>query len=147
MKNSRQNSQNPKKQKAVLAPKTQRLKAFLIDLFIIYTPILYIFYFYLGSKEALWQNQPAIFVCVALFGGIQGAFFATKAQSPGLKAYDLYLIDTQNGRKASLAAILLRYLAFLVGSALLFGLLQSLVRRDGLCFHDLLSRTRIVRKV
>lgn len=142
-----QAQQNSPKQKATIAPKILRLKAFLIDLFIIYTPILYIFYFYLGSKEAFLQNQAVILLCVVLFGGIQGAFFAAKAQSPGLKAYDLYLINAKNGRKAGLMAILFRYLAFLVGSALVFGLMLGFLRKDGLCLHDLLSRTCIVRKV
>lgn len=137
----------PTKQKAKIASRIERAKAFLIDIFLLYVPILYVCYFVLGSKEAFLGNQAVIFACSAFFGVVQALFLSTKAQSPGLKAYDLYLIDTKKGRKLSFLRVILRYIAFLIGASLLFGLLMSFLRKDGLALHDLLSQSCIVRKV
>lgn len=143
----------------------------------IYVPILYLSYFILGSKEAFLSSQSVIFICSLSFGLIQGAFLALKAQSPGLRAYDLYLVQkcakrglnaafnsnlsknsnlnlnensVQNSpqalKKASFLRICLRYALFLIGSALVFGLLMSFFRRDGRCFHDILSQTLIIQR-
>ncbi len=136
------------KAKATIAPRLTRAKAFLIDVFLLYVPIIYVCYFVLGSKEAFKSNELAIFLCWALFGIIQGVFLATKAQSPGLKAYDLFLIDKKTGRKVSFLRIMLRYIIFLAGCAFFFiGLLISFARKDTLALHDLVSQSYIVRKV
>lgn len=136
------------KAKAVIAPRLMRAKAFLIDIFLLYVPIVYVSYFLLGSKEAFKDNQVVIFLCWALFGIIQGIFLKVKAQSPGLKAYDLYLIDKNTGRKLSFLRIILRYIIFLIGCALFFiGLFISFMRKDTLTLHDLLSQSYIVKKV
>ncbi len=137
----------PTKQKAKIASRIERAKAFLIDIFLLYVPVLYVCYFVLGSKEAFLGNQAVIFACSAFFGVVQALFLSTKAQSPGLKAYDLYLIDTKKGRKLSFLRVILRYIVFLIGASLLFGLLMSFLRKDGLALHDLLSQSCIVRKV
>lgn len=137
----------PTKQKAKIAPRIERAKAFLIDIFLLYVPVLYVCYFVLGSKEAFLGNQAVIFACSAFFGVVQALFLSTKAQSPGLKAYDLYLIDIKKGRKLSFLRVILRYIAFLISASLLFGLLMSFLRKDGLALHDLLSQSCIVRKV
>lgn len=137
----------PTKQKAKIASRIERAKAFLIDIFLLYVPVLYVCYFVLGSKEAFLGNQAVIFACSAFFGVVQALFLSTKAQSPGLKAYNLYLIDIKKGRKLSFLRVILRYIAFLISASLLFGLLMSFLRKDGLALHDLLSQSCIVRKV
>ncbi len=137
----------PARQKAKIASRIERAKAFLIDIFLLYVPVLYVCYFVLGSKEAFLSNQVVIFACSAFFGVVQALFLSTKAQSPGLKAYDLYLIDIKKGRKLSFLRVILRYIAFLISASLLFGILMSFLRKDGLALHDLLSQSCIVRKV
>ena len=73
-----------------------RFKAFVIDLFMIYTPILYIVtYFILGSKEALWANQGAVLSCWALYGGIDSLLCSTLSQTPGMRAQELILVDKE----------------------------------------------------
>lgn len=140
-------TENKPKQRARLASRFERAKAFLIDLFLLYVPVLYLWYFILGSKEAFLANQAVIFLCCVFFGLTQGLFLSIKAQSPGLRAYELYLIERKTGKKANFFRIMLRYIVFLLGSSLLFGLLMSFLRKDGLTLHDLLSQTCIVRKV
>lgn len=89
------------KTKAKISSKWLRFRALLIDIFLIYVPILYLFYFLLGSKEAFLNNHFITTLCTFLFGLIQAIFLTKKAQSPGLKAYDLYLIDIKTGKKLS----------------------------------------------
>ncbi len=79
------------KTKAKISSRWLRFRALLIDIFLIYVPILYLFYFLLGSKEAFLNNHFITTLCTFLFGLIQAIFLTKKAQSPGLKAYDLYL--------------------------------------------------------
>ncbi|QOR01131.1 MULTISPECIES: RDD family protein [unclassified Campylobacter] len=135
------------KAKAKIATRWLRFKAFLIDLFLLYVPILYLFYFTLGSKEAFLNNQFIIFLCSLIFGILQALFLTKKAQSPGLKAYDLYLVDLKNGHKLNFFRILLRYIFFVVSFGFLIGFLVSFLRKDSLALHDILSQSAIVTKV
>lgn len=134
------------KTKAKISSRWLRFRALLIDIFLIYVPILYLFYFLLGSKEAFLNSPFITALCTFLFGFIQALFLAKKAQSPGLKAYDLYLIDTKTGRKLSFLRILLRYFVFIISFGLLFGLFVSFLRKDSLNLHDILTQSCIVIK-
>lgn len=135
------------KQKAKIATRFDRFKAFVIDIFLIYVPILYISYFLLGSKEAFLQNQGVIFICSISFGILQAVFFALKAQSPGLKAYDLYIIDSESGTKLSFLRLIYRYILFILSLGIIIGLFSTFFRKDGLMIHDLLSSSCIVHKI
>ncbi|EOC4407949.1 RDD family protein, partial [Campylobacter coli] len=105
------------------------------------------FYFLLGSKEAFLSNSYITALCTFLFGFIQALFLASKAQSPGLKAYDLYLIDLKTGKKVTFFRILLRYIIFIISFGLIFGLFISFLRKDKLNLHDILTQTCIVTKI
>lgn len=135
------------KTKAKIASRFLRFKAFLIDLFLLYVPILYLFYFILGSKQAFLGNQFVIFLCPLIFGILQALFLVKKAQSPGLKAYDLYLIDMKSGKKLDFSRIMFRYIIFIISFGLLIGFLISFLRKDTLTLHDILSQSVIVTKV
>ncbi|MBF7069063.1 RDD family protein [Campylobacter volucris] len=135
------------KAKAKIASRFLRFKAFLIDIFLLYVPILYLFYFALGSKEAFLNNQFIIFLCPLLFGFLQALFLIRSAQSPGLKAYDLYLINIKTGKKLNFFQIIFRYIIFIVSFGLLIGFIVSFLRKDTLTLHDVLSQSAIVVKV
>ena len=134
------------KAKAKIASRWLRFRALLVDVFLIYTPILYLFYFLLGSKEAFLNSHFITTLCTFLFGFIQALFLARKAQSPGFKAYGLYLIDVNTGKKIGFLRILLRYIIFIVSFGLLFGLIISFLRKDRLNLHDILTQSCIVYK-
>lgn len=122
-----------------------RFKAWVIDMFMIYVPILYITtYFILDGKEAFQSNQWAIFVDTALFGLILAYFWAKKGQSPGLRAYDLKLIDTTTKQKPSFGRALWRYVSYLISGASIIGLFLAPFRKDRKNLHDLLSKTLVI---
>ncbi|TKX30737.1 RDD family protein [Campylobacter aviculae] len=135
------------KTKAKIASRFLRFKAFVIDIFLIYVPILYLFYFLLGSKDAFLHNGFVTALCSFLFGFIQALFLQKSAQSPGLKAYDLYLIEFKSGKRLSFLKIILRYIVFFISFGLLIGVIFSFFRKDSLNLHDILTQSCIVRKV
>lgn len=123
-----------------------RMKAFLIDMFLINMPILYIVtYVILGSKEAFQQNGIAIFICTALFGIILSIFFCKKGQSPGYKAYEIKLVCDKTDEVPSFLRALFRYFCFVIAFASLIGILLTFFRQDGKNLHDILSKTHVIK--
>lgn len=123
-----------------------RFKAFVIDLFMIYTPILYIVtYFILGSKEAFWANQGAVLSCWALYGGIDSLLCSTLSQTPGMRAQELVLTDKE-GKKVGFFRCFIRFVAWLVSLGLVFGFVFPFFRKNRLSFQDWLCQTQILKR-
>ena len=120
-----------------------RLKAFITDMFMIYMPILYVAtYVVLGSKEALWQSQGAIFICWALYVLILSLFFARDGQSLGYKYAKIALVK-ENGSDVGFATALIRNIIFCASFGLIFGIFVPFVRKDRRFLHDIISKVRV----
>lgn len=131
--------------KAVSASIFSRVKAFIMDMFFIAAPLLYLMtYVVLSGKDEFQSNQLAIFLVWLVFGLIQGLFFAFKAQTPGYKAQGIYLVGL-NGKRASLLIYLLRYL-FFITTFIIGGSFFCFFRKDKRNLHDLLAGTIVVQK-
>ena len=105
-----------------LASLPSRLKAFLTDTFLITTPILYIvIYLVMGSGEEFSQNRSLgwgiIFTVHALIILI---FWLKNGQTPGLKAYDIKLVDNLTKQRVSVIQVLIRYLTTLFAVVSIF---------------------------
>lgn len=123
-----------------------RIKAFITDLFMIYTPILYIVtYGILGSAEEFRHSSISVFICVCLYGIISALFLSISSQTPGLRYMNLVLVKN-NGEKVSFILSLVRFFLWLFGTAIFIGILVPFFRRDCLCFHDLVCKTHICLK-
>ena len=110
-------------------------------------PIFYLTtYVFLGGKDDFLHNQTAIFAANLAIGLICCAFFAVKAQTPGYRSQNIYLIDLHTGRKLSFVRVLLRYVYFLVAGASIVGLVLCFFRKDTLNLHDLLTHSAAVCK-
>ncbi|MCR4942615.1 MAG: RDD family protein [Campylobacter sp.] len=135
------------KQKAVIANPAKRIKAFIIDLFLILMPLLYITtYIVLDGKEDFQNSQFAIAICQVIFGLICVLFFTIKAQTPGYKAQEIYLVDLTNGRKIGFLHALIRYICFVIAGFSILGLLLCFFRKDRLNLHDILTKSAAVCK-
>ncbi|MDR0407522.1 MAG: RDD family protein [Campylobacteraceae bacterium] len=135
--------QNQNRQKIASVPK--RAKAFLIDMFMINMPILYITaYFILDGKEDFQQNSIAIFICTMLFGIIISTLTSKFTQTPGYKAYEIKLIDTKTKNGVGFFRCFFRFLCFIISGVILIGLILCFFRKDGKNLHDLLSNTMAV---
>ena len=135
-----------KSQNNDLASLPSRLKAFLTDTFLITTPILYIvIYLIMGSGAEFAQNR-------SLGWGIIFSFHATiilifwlkNGQTPGLKAYDIKLVDNTTKQRVSVIQVLIRYVTTLFAVISLFLLFVPFFNKDKKTFQDILSNTVII---
>ena len=129
-----------------LASLPSRLKAFLTDTFLITTPILYIvIYLVMGSGEEFSQNRSLgwgiIFTVHALIILI---FWLKNGQTPGLKAYDIKLVNNITKQRVSVIQVLVRYLTTLFAVVSIFLLFVPFFNKDKKTFQDILSNTIII---
>jgi len=122
----------------------QRIKALIIDLFMLYMPILYIMtYFIMDGKDDFQGSTFAPLISWTLYGAIYSLFLCKKGQTPGKKAYDIKVVD-KNGRKISFIKAYLRYILFLFSAAIVIGVLIPLFRKDKKALHDLILGTKLI---
>lgn len=149
---------------------SERIKAFITDMFMINMPLLYLTtYVFLDGKNDFTHNQSAILACGVGYGLIISLFLAFTSQTPGFKYMGLKLMQKQNSSnpkvsmqnntqdsnaaseidlhfvKISLFKSIVRYVLWLIGTSFLIGLLFGLFRRDGRLLHDVLCGTYVLR--
>ncbi len=141
-KNSQQTSCDTSLHIAQIAP---RVKAFLTDTFLITTPIFYlVIYVIIGSLQEFAENRAMGWGFIFLFHFIIIAFFwIKKSQTPGLKAYELKLVN-KKGNHISLFQAVIRYIATLFAVTSIFLLFIPFFRKDKQTFQDIFSNTHIV---
>jgi len=149
-KNNHKNDTSTKEEfvKVESSPLSVRLRAFLTDTFLITTPILYIvIYLIMGSGEAFsedrikgWSIILVVHLLLIIF------FWFVKGQTPGLKAYELKIVDALNKGRISFIQSLVRYTATLFAVVSFFLLFLPFFRKDKKTFQDLISRTIIVHE-
>ena len=137
---------NIKSPKSDLASLGLRLKAFLTDTFLITTPILYIvIYLIMGSGEEFSQNRTLgwgiIFSVHALIILI---FWLKNGQTPGLRAYEIKLVDTNTRQRVSVVQVLIRYITTLFAVISIFLLFLPFFNKDKKTIQDIFSNTIII---
>ncbi|MCF6309359.1 MAG: RDD family protein [Sulfurimonas sp.] len=133
------------KRKYVYAKYIYRVKAFIIDLFMIYAPILYIItYLVMNGKDEFQSSQLAPFMAVTLYGLIYAILLSKFGQTPGKKAYEVKVVDAKSGKHIGFFRALLRFIAFLVTATTLLGLILPFYRKDKKALHDLICGTIVV---
>lgn len=139
--------QAPKKQeqKSSCASLSSRFKAFLTDSFLITTPITYIvMYLVLGGGTEFSENRTfgwGLILGITLL--IITFFWSVKFQTPGMKAYDLKIVN-QNKERISFIQAIIRYLATLFAMASFFLIFIPYFNKDRKTFQDIISNTIIV---
>ena len=123
-----------------------RFKAFITDSFLISMPIFYIvIYLIMNGREGFRDNMligwAYILIPLAI---IVILFYFISGQTPGLKAYNMKVIDNQTGEKPTLILSILRFLYFNVIFFTFIGLFFPFFRKDKRGIHDLLSGTSVV---
>ncbi len=130
------------------ASRFDRFKAFTTDSFLIAMPIFYIvFYAIFGSREAFAQNMGLGWLYIlSPLAIIMTAFYTKAGQSPGMKAYELEVIDNQTKQKPTILTSFLRFFFFNISFFSVIGILLTYFREDQRCLHDLLSGTSIINR-
>lgn len=119
-----------------------RIKAFIVDIFLIMMPIMYVTaYLIMEGKDDFQGSETARWVTSLLYGLIIVLFWSKSGQTPGFKAYELKVVDEETGENVSLAKAVWRYLLFIVSAISIVGLLLPFFRKDRKTFHDLFSKS------
>ena len=134
-------------EREVFARFTDRIKALIIDLFMIYIPTLYVItYIFMDGKESFQSSQLAPFIGVLIYGIVYAVLLAIYGQTPGKKAYNIQVVDSKDYQKIMIIRGIWRFFTFLFTATTLLGLFLPLIRKDKKALHDILSGT-IVREL
>ena len=140
------NVETIKSPKSDLASLPSRLKAFLTDTFLITTPIFYIvIYLIMGSGAQFAENRALGWgIIIGVHAIIILIFWLKNGQTPGLKAYDLKLVDNLTKQRVSVIQVLIRYTTTLFAVVSVFLLFTPFFNKDKKTFQDILSNTTII---
>ena len=124
-----------------------KIKAFITDSFLLAMPIIYIvIYLVMGDRENFQNNMFLGWIYIlAPLGFVVVLFYIITGQTPGMKAYDIKIIDNKTGEKPALILAILRFFFFNLVFITFFGLFVSFFRKDRRGVHDLLSGTSIIK--
>jgi uncharacterized RDD family membrane protein YckC len=121
---------------------SDKIKAFITDMFMIYIPILYIItYLIMGGKDEFQASNIAPFLGVSMYGLIYSIFLMKSGQTPGKKAYTIKVVDNRTFENLSFIRALFRFFVFLVSATILIGLVVPFFRKDRKFIHDLVCNT------
>jgi len=139
-------TQKPSKKAIGTFPdKRTRAKAYITDSFMLLMPVMYaVIYLVMGGREGFAANMllgwidilvPLIFV--------QIAFIAKSGQTPGMRAYNIRVVDNRTLTTVSFGQIVVRQILAPV-SRLLFGWVFLFLRDDHRLPHEWLSHTALI---
>jgi len=123
-----------------------RIKAFVVDMFMIMMPIMYITtYLILNGKDDFQGSDEARWITAFVYGVIIVLFWVFKGQTPGFKAYSLKLIDNDTKKNISFFKALIRYLIFLISATTILLAFLPFFRKDKKTIQDILTKTTVIQ--
>jgi uncharacterized RDD family membrane protein YckC len=138
-----QDLQNTTEKNICDAPLMARFKAFVTDSFMLMMPLMYIiFYFVMGSREAFAADKlhgwfyifiPHLIIVVS--------FWYFKAQTPGMKAYEIAIVNTQSCKKPFVFQFMTRYMFITISILLILPLFVPYLNKRRRTLWDILSGT------
>ena len=127
------------------APIPNRIKAFVVDMFMIMMPIMYITtYLIMDGKDDFQGSDEARWITALVFGLIIILFWIVKGQTPGFKAYSIKLIDDNTKQKISLLKAIIRYIIFLISATTILLAFLPFFRKDKKTIQDILTKTTVI---
>lgn len=124
---------------------SKRIKAFIVDMFMIMMPIMYVTtYLIMGGKDDFQGSDEARWITASVYGLIIIFFWIIKGQTPGFKAYSIKLIDDKTLKNISLGKAILRYLIFLISATTIFLTFIPFFRKDKKTIQDILCKTIVI---
>lgn len=128
------------------ASKANRIKAVITDSFMLVMPLTYIvFYFIFEGREGFGEHKMLGWIYILLPLIIIQILFMAKSkygQTPGMRAYNLALIDLKTREKPKTGIIVYRQMLSLL-SFFVLGWITMFFRKDCRTLHELLSDTTL----
>jgi uncharacterized RDD family membrane protein YckC len=124
-----------------------RIKAFITDSFLLAMPIFYIvIYVVMGDREGFAEHMALGWAYILIpLGLVVTIFYAKTGQTPGMKAYEIKVLENKTHHKPTFLTALLRFVFFNLVFFTVVGLLVPFFREDRRGLHDILSGTSIVK--
>jgi uncharacterized RDD family membrane protein YckC len=149
----KQNKIKPKEQNDIpkqtlpYASNMDKIKAFITDSFLLSMPIFYaVIYAIFGGREEFASNMALGWLYIlGPLGIIVILFYFISGQTPGMKAYDIKVINNATGEKPNILLSTLRFFFFNLVLFSFIGLFYSFFRKDYRGIHDLLSGTSVIK--
>jgi len=130
----------------VVSETTDRIKSFIVDMFMMYSPILYILaYVIYDGKDDFTSTNVAPFIAISIYAIIDSIFISIKSQTPGNKAYDIYVLN-DDGSKINFIKALIRFIMFLITASSIIGAFFIFYLKDKKTIYDLILKTKVVYK-
>jgi uncharacterized RDD family membrane protein YckC len=123
-----------------------QIKAVIVDLFMLIMPLMYIsIYLLLGGREGFALNMLLGWSYILIpYLIISVIFLVSKGQTPGLKAYEIKLVNNLDCKDASIIQIIVRQILSIIVTASIIGLLFPFFRKDNRTIQDIIASTAIV---
>jgi uncharacterized RDD family membrane protein YckC len=122
-----------------------RIKAFIVDMFMIMMPLAYITtYFFMDGKEDFQQSNEARWAISIIYGLIVIAFWIIKGQTPGLRAYELKIVDANTKQNLSLLKAIIRYIAFIFSAVTILLAFIPFFRKDKKTLQDMVANSIVI---
>lgn len=143
--NKNQKVENQVPELEVSAPLPSRIKAFIVDMFMIMMPLAYLTtYVFMDGKDEFQGSDEARWAISLIYGTVIVLFWITKGQTPGQKAYDVKLIDQKTRENISLLKAIIRYFLFLVSAMTIFLSFIPFFRKDKKTMQDIFTGTIVI---
>jgi uncharacterized RDD family membrane protein YckC len=143
------NESKKEKRSFSFANNIQRAKAFITDSFLLAMPLFYLVIYLvfdgLRGESGVETHRLLAWIYILIPLSIIYALFLTKSgQTPGMKAYDLKVIDDDTLQNPSFFKAFMRFIAFNIAFFSVIGLLVGVFRKDHKGLADLLSKSSII---
>lgn len=130
-----------------LAHTSNKIKAFIIDSFLIYVPILYIGgYVVMDGADQFRDSLFAPFFAVTIFGVIISLFHSLKSQTPGYRAYNMKVVELKSKKSISFVRAFFRFYIMLFSMGFIIGMIIPFLRKDRRSLHDILTKTIVIKE-
>ena len=101
----------------------------------------------MGSGQEFAENRSLGWgIIFAVHFIIIAIFWLKNGQTPGLKAYDLKLVDSKTESKVSILQAIIRYSAILFSIISIFFIFTPFVNKEKKTFQDIVSNTKIIEQ-
>ena len=123
-----------------------RLKAFIVDMFMIMMPLAYVLtYIVLGGKDEFLGSINARWLVNIVYGVITIVLWSKLGQTPGMKAYNLKVV-LENGEKLSFFHSFNRYLFFVISMVLIAPMFYIFFNDEKKSIWDILSKSKVINE-
>lgn len=125
---------------------TTQIKAAITDLFMLVMPLMYIsIYLLLGGREGFAQNMMLGWVYILIpYLIISVIFLMIKGQTPGLKAYEVKVVNKSNKKDINIFQAVIRQTISLLITITIIGLLLPFFRKDHRTVQDIIASTTVI---